>query len=134
MKHVVAALITRDNKILVCQRTRHQTLPLKWEFPGGKIEPGESPEVALRRELEEELGILAEIGRKVAVIEHRYDNGASVVLQFYLVERFSGEIQNRIFRDVRWASREEMPSYDFLEADVALVKDIAAGKLSLTAP
>ena len=134
MKHVVAALITRDNKILVCQRTRHQTLPLKWEFPGGKIEPGESPEVALRRELEEELGILAEIGRKVAVIEHRYDNGAAVVLQFYLVERFSGEIQNRIFREVRWADREEMPSYDFLEADVALVKEIATGKLSLTAP
>src|SRR5215472_17726459 len=124
MKHVVAALITRDNKILVCQRTRHQTLPLKWEFPGGKIEPGESPEVALRRELEEELGILAEIGRKVAVIEHRYVNGAAVTLQFYLVEWFSGEIQNRIFRDVRWASREEMPSYDFLEADVALVKEI----------
>lgn len=134
MKQVVAALIVRANKILVCQRTRHQTLPLKWEFPGGKIEPGESPEAALRRELEEELGILAEIGRKVAVIEHRYDNGAAVALQFFLVERFSGEIQNRIFRDVRWAGKEEMPAYDFLEADVSLVKDIAAGKLRLTSP
>jgi len=134
MKHVVAALIVRDNKILVCQRTRHQTLPLKWEFPGGKIEAGESPEAALRRELEEELGIAAEIGRKVAVIEHRYSNGAAVVLQFFLVERFSGEIQNRIFRDVRWASREEMPGFDFLEADVALVRDIAAGTVSLTLP
>ena len=134
MKQVVAALIIRDNKILVCQRTRHQTLPLKWEFPGGKIEPDESPEAALRRELEEELGIEAEIGRKVAVIEHRYDNGAAVTLQFFLVERFSGEIQNRIFRDVRWVSREEMPTFDFLEADVVLVRDIAAGRLSLTSP
>jgi 8-oxo-dGTP diphosphatase len=134
MKQVVAALIIRDSKILVCQRTRHQTLPLKWEFPGGKIESDESPEAALRRELEEELGIEAEIGRKVAVIEHRYGNGAAVTLQFFLVERFSGEIQNRIFRDIRWVSREEMPTFDFLEADVALVRDIAAGRLSFLSP
>ena len=57
MKTVAAALIVRDNKILICQRTRHQTMPLKWEFPGGKIEPGEKPEQALVRELEEELGL-----------------------------------------------------------------------------
>src|SRR5229473_2241313 len=136
MKQVVAALILRknDDKILICQRTRHQTMPLKWEFPGGKIEPGEKLEDALHRELEEELGILAAIGPKIAVIRHSYNNGGAVELHFFLVEKFAGEIQNRIFRDVRWVSKEEMPQYDFLEADVALVQDIAAGKVSLTGP
>ena len=131
MKQVVAALIVRENKILVCQRTRHQPMPLKWEFPGGKIEPGETAQAALIRELEEELGIVARIGPEIETIRHRYKSGASVELHFFLVEEFSGEIQNRIFRDVRWAEKEELPDYDFLEADVELVKEIAAGKLSL---
>src|SRR5574337_479283 len=68
MKHVVAALIVKDGKLLVCQRTRHQTMPLKWEFPGGKIEEGEQPRDALRRELQEELGIEAVIGEEIARI------------------------------------------------------------------
>ena len=132
MKQVVAALIVQENKILICQRTRHQTMPLKWEFPGGKIEPGERPDQALRRELEEELGIRATIGRKVATIRHDYNSGSSVDLHFFLVEEFAGEIQNRIFHDVRWTGKREIPDYDFLEADVTLVRDIATGKLRLT--
>ena len=72
VKQVVAALIFKDNQILVCQRTRHQTMPLKWEFPGGKIEEGEQPRDALRRELNEELGIDATIGEEVARIRHEY--------------------------------------------------------------
>ena len=70
MKRVVAALILKDDQILACQRTRHQPMPLKWEFPGGKIEEGEQPRDALRRELEEELGIEATIGNEVARIHH----------------------------------------------------------------
>jgi 8-oxo-dGTP diphosphatase len=132
MKTVVAALIVRENKILICQRTRHQTMPLKWEFPGGKIEPGEKPEEALRRELEEELGILATVGSKVATIAHTYCNGAMVELHFFLVQKFTGEIENRIFRDVRWVGKNEMPDYDFLEADVGLVRDLANGKIRIT--
>jgi 8-oxo-dGTP diphosphatase len=134
MKQVVAALIVQDDKVLICQRTRHQTMPLKWEFPGGKIEPGEKLEDALHRELEEELGILAAIGRKVATIRHTYGNGGAVELHFFVVEEFQNAVQNRIFRDVRWVGKEEMPGYDFLEADVALVKDIATGKIVLTGP
>jgi 8-oxo-dGTP diphosphatase len=134
MKQVVAALIVKDDKVLICQRTRHQAMPLKWEFPGGKIEPGEELEEALHRELEEELGIRAAIGRKVATIRHTYGNGGSVELHFFVIEEFQNAIQNRIFRDVRWVSKEEMPGYDFLEADIALVKDIAAGKVALTGP
>jgi 8-oxo-dGTP diphosphatase len=129
MKQVVAALIVRRRRILICQRTRHQTMPLKWEFPGGKIEEGEQPRQALWRELEEELGIDAKIGEEVARIRHRYKSGGAVELRFYLVREYKGEIDNRIFRDVQWAKRSELPNYDFLDADLALVRDIAAGKV-----
>jgi 8-oxo-dGTP diphosphatase len=129
MKRVVAAIILKDGKILVCQRTRHQVMPLKWEFPGGKIETGEQPRDALRRELDEELGIDATVGEEVARIQHNYKGGGSVELRFYVVKQYSGEIENRIFQDVQWADRKTLPEYDFLEADLQLVKDLADGKV-----
>ncbi|HVI10466.1 MAG TPA: (deoxy)nucleoside triphosphate pyrophosphohydrolase [Candidatus Binatia bacterium] len=129
MKRVVAAVIEKNAKLLVCQRTKHQTMPLKWEFPGGKIEEGEQPRDALRRELEEELGIDATIGDEIARIQHQYPNGAMVELRFFLVREYKGELENRIFRDIHWAAPAELKSYDFLEADVSLVKDLVSGKL-----
>jgi 8-oxo-dGTP diphosphatase len=131
MKRVVAGLIVQSDKLLVCQRTRHQTMPLKWEFPGGKIEEGEQPRDALRRELEEELGINATIGDEVARIQHEYPNGGMVELRFYVVREFQGEIENRIFKDIQWAKPKELPKFDFLEADLTLVHDLAAGRLAL---
>src|SRR5262252_9704198 len=115
MKRVVAALIVKDGKILICQRTKHQTMPLKWEFPGGKIEEGEQPRDALQRELEEELGIDARIGDEVSRIRHKYPGGGSVELRFFAVHEYSGEIENKIFRDVQWSTRSELSNYDFLE-------------------
>jgi 8-oxo-dGTP diphosphatase len=129
MKRVVAGLITKEDKLLVCQRTRHQTMPLKWEFPGGKIEEREQPRDALRRELEEELGIFATIGDEVARIQHEYPNGGMVELRFFVVREYGGEIENRIFRDIQWALPKDLLKYDFLEADLTLVRDLAAGKL-----
>ncbi|PYV89310.1 MAG: NUDIX hydrolase [Acidobacteria bacterium] len=129
MKQVVAALIVKNDKVLVCQRTRHQTMPLKWEFPGGKIEDGEQPRDALRRELEEELGIDADIGDEVARIRHNYKNGGAVELRFYAVREYRGKLENRIFKDMKWAKPAELPAYDFLEADLGLVKELAKGKL-----
>ena len=128
MKRVVAGLIVRDGKLLVCQRTRHQTMPLKWEFPGGKIEEGEQPRAALRRELEEELGILATVGDEVKRIQHEYPNGAMVELRFFVVREYQKEIENRIFREVRWAQPKDLPAYDFLDADLTLVQELATGK------
>jgi len=128
-KQVVAALIRREDEILCCQRTEHQALPLKWEFPGGKIEAGEQPAEALRRELEEELGIHADVGAEVARVTHRYQNGNAVELQFFLVDRYQGELQNRIFREIRWVRRRDLPLLDFLDADKVLVQQIAAGEL-----
>ena len=129
MKRVVAALIVNDGQILACQRTRHQVMPLKWEFPGGKIEEGEQPRAALRRELEEELGIEATIGDEVARIHHEYPGGGSVELRFFEVHEYQGEIENRIFREIRWVGRKQLLDLDFLDADRPLVKDLAAGKL-----
>ncbi len=129
MKRVVAALIVKDDRILACQRTRHQVMPLKWEFPGGKIEEGEQPRDAMRRELEEELGIGATVGNEVARIVHEYPGGGSVELRFFEVRDYKGEIENRIFREIRWVTRPELLQLDFLEADRSLVKDLAAGKL-----
>lgn len=104
-------------------------MSLKWEFPGGKIEPGESSEAALARELNEELGIDAEIGRRVANVRHKYRNGGSIDLQFFVVESFAGEMENRIFNEVRWSPLTSLPGYDFLAADLGLIRDLSEGRL-----
>jgi len=100
-----------------------------WEFPGGKIEAGESPEQALARELSEELGIQASIGAPVTRIRHNYRHGGAVDLQFFAVHSFTGDIVNHIFQDVRWTPLRTLPDYDFLAADRDLIRDLAAGKL-----
>jgi 8-oxo-dGTP diphosphatase len=129
VRYVVAALILRGDQVLICQRRPDQAMALKWEFPGGKMEPGESPEQALIRELDEELGINATIGTLVAHVRHAYRNGGAVDLQFFAVHQFAGEITNNIFNDLRWCNLRDLPGYDFLAADRGLVRDLAAGKL-----
>jgi len=129
VKQVVAALIVRRDKLLICQRTKYQPMALKWEFPGGKIEPGEQEAAALRRELEEELGISATIGEKVASVEHHYKKGGAVQLHFYRVRDYQGEMENRIFEQIRWVHRTELPRFDFLDADRDIVRQLSAGEL-----
>ena len=134
---VVAALILRPgspetqgiDEILICQRKPDQPMSLKWEFPGGKVEDGETSEQALSRELDEELGITAKIGRRVCALRHRYRNGGTIDLQFFLVNEFLGTIENRIFNDVRWSPLTALPDYDFLAADLGLIRDLSEGKL-----
>ncbi len=128
VKRVVAGILLRGDEILCCQRSKTDPFPLKWEFPGGKIEPGEAPEQALARELEEELAIQAEIGPLVETIRHSYTTGVVVELSFFRVERWTGEIRNVIFHDVRWVKRTQMTELDFLEADRGIVREIADGK------
>jgi 8-oxo-dGTP diphosphatase len=136
LRLVVAALILRQSaaqdggtEVLVCQRRPDQPMSLKWEFPGGKIEVGETAEQALTRELDEELGIAAVIGPRIAQIRHRYRNGGTIDLQFFAVKEFTGEINNRIFNEICWSSLSALPTYDFLAADLGLIRDLSEGKL-----
>lgn len=129
LRFVAAALIVRGGEILICQRRPDQPMALQWEFPGGKIEAGESAEQALARELHEELGIQAQIGPKVTHIRHNYRHGGAVDLQFFAVREFAGELENRIFAQVLWTRLEDLPEYDFLPADRGLIRDLASGKL-----
>lgn len=129
LRFVAAALIVRGDEVLICQRRPDQPMALQWEFPGGKIEPGETPEQALARELDEELGIQATIGPKVTHVRHNYRHGGAVDLQFFAVREFSGELENRIFAQLRWTRLEDLLEYDFLAADRGLIRDLALGKL-----
>ena len=129
LRLVAAAFIVRDREVLIGQRRADQPMGSLWEFPGGKIEPGESAQQALARELTEELGIQAEIGPAITRIRHHYRRGGAVDLQFFAVRQFAGEIDNQIYQQVRWVKFEDLTSYDFLAADRGLIKDLAAGKL-----
>ncbi len=129
VRYVAAALILRGSEVLICQRRADQPMAHKWEFPGGKIEAGETPEQALVRELDEELGIRARIGSSVARIRHTYRSGGAVDLQFFAVHQFEGELTNNIFQTMQWCALRDLPSFDFLAADRDLVRDLAAGKL-----
>lgn len=122
--NVVAAVIERDDLVLICQRKggRHA---LKWEFPGGKIEPGEDPRDALARELREELAIEARIGEELHRAAVRYGDGPFIRLKFFRVTDFSGEPMNLQFERIEWARRAALGGYDFLDGDVEFVKRLA---------
>jgi 8-oxo-dGTP diphosphatase len=129
LKQVVAAVMVRDGRVLICQRTEKQAFALQWEFPGGKVEAGEELKAALVRELCEELGIEAVVEQEIATVRHQYAEGLAVELHFFLVKEFVGEIENRIFREVRWEERTALDSESFLEADREVVRKIRSGEL-----
>jgi 8-oxo-dGTP diphosphatase len=126
-KTVVAAIIERDGKVLICQRRRNDSHPYKWEFPGGKVEHGELPAAALERELEEELAIQSHIGPELARSEHRYPGRTPILLIFYRVSQFQGEPENRVFEQIRWEAPARLAAYDFLEADAGILRSLALG-------
>ena len=126
---VVAGLMQRHGAVLICQRRHDGAFPLKWEFPGGKIEPGETDADSLRRELREELGIEAEIGPEVYRTRHEYPGQYTVELVFYRVSAFQGVLHNYAFEQVRWENPARLLSYDFLEGDAELIRLLRQGKL-----
>lgn len=127
MNTVTAALILRGDEFLICRRRADQYLPLKWEFAGGKIEDGEEPAVGLRRELREELDLDAHIGPEVCRFSYQYPGRTPILLVFFKVTEFRGEPRNRVFAEIRWVPRHQLPEFDFLPADRELVEQVARG-------
>ena len=128
---VVAAVIERaDRRILIGQRRRGDTSPLKWEFPGGKIEADEEPVAALARELREELGATlvrcVEMGR----VRHVYADSANPVeIRFYAAEIAEESVRPTCFEQIAWVLPKELGDYDFLDANRALIAQLATGKV-----
>jgi 8-oxo-dGTP diphosphatase len=122
---VAAAVIEHDGRFLLTRRLEGTHLAGRWEFPGGKCEPGETPPQALARELEEELAVAIAIGPPILVTTHAYDE-RSVELHFY-VTRLLGTPTPQLGQAMRWASREELGELDFPEADAALIAMLTRG-------
>ena len=130
---VTAGILTDGERVLICQRRAGSRFQLKWEFPGGKVEDGESPEACLRRELGEELAIEAEVGPELYRTDFRYPSGFAVRLLFYRVPRFTGTPANLAFERMEWVAPDQLTGYDFLEADRELVDRLARGEVGLNA-
>jgi len=114
--------------VLICQRKRGARHALKWEFPGGKVEPGEQLHEALARELREELAIEARIGDQIGQHEVQYPEGPLIRLHFFHVTEFSGEPANLEFEQIVWVPRNRLPDYDFLDGDVAFVRTLSKAR------
>lgn len=118
---VVAAVTLREGRVMICQRRPEVHNGLKWEFPGGKLEPGESPEAALARELREELDIEVRVGRVFDAVHHRYSDRDVLVL-FYGCEILAGEPRTVDCNAIAWVEPERLGEYDFAGADRAFVE------------
>lgn len=121
----------RDGKLLIGQRKAADRHGLKWEFPGGKVERGETPREALIRELREELSIEAEPGPEIARYEHAPAGRAPLLLIFHRVTEFRGEPTGTEFEEIRWEDPVSLPEYDFLDGDLDFIRRLARGRVKL---
>jgi len=128
MVQVVAAILEREGLILIGQRTPQQSHPLEWEFPGGKVEPGETPQQAVVRELQEELDIDARDLREITRYQFAYPGKAPIELIFFRVGEYDGQLRNRIFYDLRWEPKEKLASFGFVEGDREFLRGFYTGE------
>jgi 8-oxo-dGTP diphosphatase len=131
MRTVVAAVIERsDRRLLIGQRRRNDTSPLKWEFPGGKVKKGETAEAALARELQEELGVQLVRCVPLGKVQHQYANlGEVLEILFYAAAIEPTDIMPKTFEQVAWVLPKELGHYDFLAANAQLIANLATGKI-----
>jgi 8-oxo-dGTP diphosphatase len=131
MRMVVAAVIERaDRRLLIGQRRKNDSSPLKWEFPGGKVEPGEAPEAALTRELKEELGATLQKSVPIGRVVHKYaSTPEELEILFYAVAISESELLPRAFEQIAWVLPKELGQYDFLAANSQLVANLATGRI-----
>lgn len=123
MTEVVAALIWQGEKFMICQRPPHKARGLLWEFVGGKVEVGESPEEALIRECREELGVSLSVGEVFMDVTHEYPD-LLVHLTLFHATIAQGEPQKLEHNDIRWITPMEIPNYDFCPADVEILEKL----------
>jgi 8-oxo-dGTP diphosphatase len=131
MRKVVAAVIEReDRRILIGQRRRTDTSPLKWEFPGGKVRNGESLEEALARELQEELGVTLLKSREIAKVRYQYAGyPEELEIHFFAAQISLEDFTVRCFEQIAWVLPKELGQYDFLAANRELIAHLATGKI-----
>lgn len=130
MKNVAAAILVKDNRILIAKRSAKDKFANKWEFPGGKIEEGETPEECLKRELKEELDIEVVIGDFFAESNYPYENGVINLLTFWTCW-VGREIKLLEHAEYRWVAVSELVNYDFLPADIPLINKLAKVEIPL---
>src|SRR5215831_1233102 len=131
MRTVVAGVIERsDRRLLIGQRRRSDSSPLKWEFPGGKVEAGETPEKALARELNEELGAVLQKSVPIGRVLYSYaETPDQLEILFFAAAISDGELTPRTFEKIAWVLPKELGDYDFLAANAHLVANLATGKI-----
>jgi 8-oxo-dGTP diphosphatase len=131
MRVVVAAVIEReDRRVLIGQRRRTDSSPLKWEFPGGKVEERETPETALARELKEELGATLRKSVPIGRVVHKYaQTPEELEILFFAVEISETELSPRTFEKIAWVLPRELADYDFLAANAQLLANLATGRI-----
>jgi len=131
MRTVVAAVIERsDRRLLIGQRRKNDTSPLKWEFPGGKVRDGETPEAALARELQEELGVTLVKSVELGRVRHHYaGTPEELEIRFFAAAIAEAELAPRAFEEIAWALPKELGNYDFLAANRELIAQLATGRI-----
>jgi len=120
---VTAAILVQDGKLFIAQRPANDPLAKKWELPGGKVRPGETPEECLQREIYEEFGMAITVQELFAENTHNYDH-ISIRLIAYIVRWEGKEIKTYAHDAISWASEEDIDSYDFAPADIPLINEI----------
>jgi 8-oxo-dGTP diphosphatase len=130
MRTVVAAVIEReDRRLLIGQRRKDDSSPLKWEFPGGKVREGEAAEAALARELQEELGVTLTKCVEMGRVRHQYAGSSEELEIRFFAARMEGEASPLCFEQIAWVLPKELGSYDFLAANRELVANLATGRI-----
>jgi 8-oxo-dGTP diphosphatase len=123
MKKVTAAVLVKNGKILIAKRKADDRQANKWEFPGGTVEPNETPEECLKREMQEEFGIYVSVGSFLGESVYHYDHG-SIKLLVYRSHWDSGKITLKDHADYKWVSSEQLVEYDFAPADIPFVEKL----------
>jgi len=123
MKEVTAAIILKDKKVLIAQRAPDDNLSSKWEFPGGKLEPGETPQECLKREIQEEFDVDVEVSDFFAESIYEYNSGTIKLMAFWC-KWISGDFILKVHSQIVWANYSELDLYDYAPADIPLVEKL----------